>query len=195
MITLYLNLNKMKRIGLISILMVLGIINMNAQDSIKRRMINPTSITLMTDSSIKVKGALYHLKDSSILISSSTRPEDYTMGNSDYTISEIEITDIQIIKITNRTRVRDGARIGAATGFLTGALWAYIDAQQPTTYGVEIIELPAWAPPLLGGILLAPIGAIAGAITGSIRIKIPIYGSMDNYNLNKAKLTKYTIIK
>jgi hypothetical protein len=147
---------------------------------------------MITDSSLKVNGALYQVKDSSILISNSTRIKDYTMGN--YNISEIEIMDIQFIETLKRTRVRDGARIGAATGFITGALWAYIDSQQPSE-GWDLDLFPTWSDALMAGILLAPVGALAGAIAGSIRIKIPINGNMDNYNRNKAKLKKYSIIK
>jgi hypothetical protein len=184
----------MKRIEFISILMGLGIIAMNAQYSIKWKMINPTSVTMITDSSLTVKGALYQAKNSSVLISSSTRKKDYTMGNSNFIISEIEITDIQLIETRNRTRVRNGALIGAATGFLIGAMWTFIESQQPSKGWDMAPEFPGWWPPLAGGMLIAPIGAVAGSIAGSIYIKIPINGSKVKYDLNKPKLTKYAIM-
>jgi hypothetical protein len=36
---------------------------------------------------------------------------------------------------------------------------------------------------------------LVGLSIGSINIKIPINGSMDNNNRNKAKLTKYSLMK
>ena len=37
------------------------------------------------------------------------------------------------------------------------------------------------------------LGALAGVLIGSFKIKIPISGSMDNYNQSKKKLGRYTV--
>jgi hypothetical protein len=48
---------------------------------------------------------------------------------------------------------------------------------------------------LISGVPLAVGGAGIGALIGSIKIKIPINGSINSYNRNKNKLGEYPIKK
>jgi hypothetical protein len=165
----------------------------NAQEAITRKMINPTSVTLISNPFNKINGALYQVKDASILISHSTWLKDYTMGNSNYTITEIEVKDIQMIKTLSKTRSRRGALIGAASGFVVmgGIAMILNDIEGGSGY----FSFPNWQVGLANGIIFAPVGAFVGAIIGSINIRIPINGSLSNYHRNKAILTKYSLMK
>jgi hypothetical protein len=136
----------------------------------------------------KMIGALLLLKDSSILVSSSLVKEDYYNGN--YEVAELYIDDINMISPKGRVGPGGAALIGAAIGFSIGASMGLIGGDydavgglyDPTPGGIAIMT----------GIGIGVIGAVAGAIIG-IKIKIPIKGSMENYNRKKKKLGRYTV--
>jgi hypothetical protein len=161
--------------------------SMNAQDAITSRMIHPTSVTLIKNPSESVHGALYQVKDSSIMISNSTKSIDYTFDNPNFNVSELYIKDIERIKSRNDSRFLYGILIGAASGFFIG-------------YGMGLASDPNFLfsrqnLALLGGLGMTPVGAVVGGIIGSAGIIIPINGSMDNYNRNKSMLIKLSLMK
>jgi hypothetical protein len=125
------------------------------------------------------KVAIFELQDSSILFSSSFVKEDYYNGN--YTVSEILIKDIKLIRTKKPERVSLGLLLGAGIGFSVGALW-----------GWAAEDGPPFAIHAYGG-TLALIGAVTGLIIGSVKVSIPINGSMDMYHRNTAKLYKSKI--
>jgi hypothetical protein len=161
---------------------------MNAQYTIKRNMFYTAKVNLISDPySSQYKGALYQVNDSSIMISSSRRLKDYYVGYSNFSVSEIEIIDIEAIKTLSKTRIRNGALIGAASGLFIGILMGLL-SEPNIIYTNEDMAL-------MGGIGMIPIGALTGGMIGSIGINISINGSMDNFNRNKAKLIKYSLKK
>ena len=169
---------------------------MKAQDSITKKMIHSTSVNLIGDPTITIRGALFQVKDSSILVSQSVVLKDYMTMQ--YSIVKVDITDIQAIKINGRTHTRKGIRIGACSGFAIGALAAIISNHSGSQSGSEwfsaAFATPDWAAGLGGGLIGAAGGALVGGVIGaSIKIKIPIYGKMSNYNPKKDELRKYAI--
>ena len=123
------------------------------------------------------KVAIFELQDSSILFSSSFVKEDYYNGN--YTVSKILINDIKLIRTKKPERIGQGLLLGAGIGFSVGVLigstdYSYLDAK--------------W-----GGVFYGALGAITGLIIGSVKISIPINGSMDMYHRNMKKLNKSKI--
>ena len=151
-------------------------------------MINSTSVYLISDQSNYIIGALYQVRDSSIVIHHSVNLTDYMEGGT--SVSEIDIYDIQLIKTSSRTRRKRGILIGAASGFVAMGLIG-IMSNGSGEYGVEFFTDSQMF--LAAGAIGIPIGAFAGGMIGSFTIKIPIKGSMDNYNRNKKKLKKYSI--
>ena len=149
-----------------------------------------TEIKLYDVSDNKI-GGLFLLKDSSILVSSSLDKEDYINGN--YKVADLYIDDINLITI------------GAGIGMVAGALTARIINGPPPEYPTGKYHFDPWGLASYGsnninGITYAvfvPAGAVVGAVTGAIiggiKIKIPLDGSMDNYNLKKKKLGRYTV--
>ena len=131
-------------------------------------------------------GALFLLKDSSILVSNSLVKEDYYNGN--YEVAELYIDDINMISSRKGPTGRAGEKlIGGVVGLAAGVLvWRIVIGPPPHLLEDEIL-FPVYAAAGAG------IGAITGAIIGSIKIKIPINGSMENYNRKKKKLGRYTV--
>jgi hypothetical protein len=148
-----------------------------------------SEITMFTDS-VNMIGALFLLKDSSISVSNSLVKEDYNNGN--YEVAELYIDDINLIRSKRRVSPLQGALLGALVGMGVGALTARIVIGPPPyssssfAPGAEF----AYAVYVPAG---AVVGATTGAIIGGIKIKIPINGSMENYNSKKKKLGRYTV--
>ena len=149
-------------------------------------------------------GALLLLKDSSILVSSSLVKEDYNNGN--YEVAELYIDDINLISSRRPLGTASYAVIGAIIGAGLGALTGRIvegpppEPEPPSPY--SSISM-GWSLGLGDGDFISPYaiyvpagavgGAIVGAVIGSIKIKIPINGSMENYNRKKKKLGRHTV--
>jgi hypothetical protein len=167
----------------ITVLVLSGCIqSLNAQVTVRRSMINPTSVSLLDGSSKDIKGALYQLKDTSILLSHSVAFWDYKYG--EYSTTELRIADIQGLKIKSKKRITHAELIGAAAGFVVG----WIAWNQGTDEGEPFFS------GIFGGIIGAPFGMLAGYVVGaSIKIKIPINGQLDNYNAQKETLRGYSI--
>jgi hypothetical protein len=146
-----------------------------------------STITLNTGSG-NMRGALFLLKDSSILMSNSLVKEDYIKGN--YVVAELYIDDINLISAERLVGPGGGALLGAVVGMGVGALAGRIGAGPPPYEGFgNLSKISYW--------LFIPAGAAVGAVTGamicSIKIKIPINGSMENYNRKKKKLGRSTV--
>jgi len=142
------------------------------------------------DGSANKIGGLYQLKDSSILVSSSLDKEDYINGN--YKVAELYIDDINLIKIKRSGGAGLGALFGALLGASLSALGTRI-AIGPPPYPTGMLGFSA----VDNYIVTVPAGTIVGAVTGGliggIKIKIPLDGSIENYNLKKKKLGRYTV--
>jgi len=145
-----------------------------------------TEFTLYNGTDNKI-GGLFQLKDSSILVSSSLDKEDYISGN--YEVAELYIDDINLITISRHGGAAEGALLGAVVGLAAGALTARISIGPPPYGSLNPYQLAYW--------IFIPSGTIAGAVTGGliggIKIKIPLDRNLENYNLKKKKLGRYTV--
>ena len=130
--------------------------------------------------------ALFLLKDSSILVSNSLVKEHFNSGS--YEITELYIDDINFISTERQGGSLHGALLGGAIGVSTGIVIGLISGDDSSIFGFTAEQKA-----IIGGVGLGAIGALTGAIIGSIKIKIPINGSMGNYNLQKKKLGRNTI--
>ena len=163
----------MKTLKLITLMVI--ILSMNfvyTQEKVKKVKIYKTWVSLIDES--EIHGILYQLKDSSILITDIITKES----------QEIEIKDIQKIKIRRKNGAGRGAIIGTVSGLVAGGLIGLAEGD-----GFFSKEETA----LLSGVFFSGVGAGAGALIGTIKKKFDINGSIDNYNKNKEKLREYTI--
>lgn len=163
--------------------------SMNAQDTVTRKMIYKTTVRILSDPSFKCYGALYEVNDSSILISS-RRLKDYYLGKGE--TLRFPVGDLKLIHTRKKGNGGKGAWIGAVSGTALGALFGLAkSATSPSAVFVPGEEMFLGA--VLGLIIGTPTGFIAGRIAGHNRI--PINGSMEEFNLHKDKLTDYAIKK
>ncbi len=200
----------MKTKSIITILLILISIQVYSQDNNQKIKFYNAWIELKNPDR-KATGTLFQLKDSSIVISSSVRLDDYRFKN--YTTYEFEISDISKIKVRRKSRIIKGALIGWATGFVAGGIYGYLQGDDPTyevnedpnTVGEAILSLVALSgnatarsagQKAIGNALLFSIpGAVLGAVLGSMKVKIPIKSDIPTYQQNKDRLKKYTINK
>ena len=156
------------------------------EDTLQKSDIYRTWIKLETGA--KLDGALYQTKDSSFLYATSHFKKDLLAGKCQ--IYEINYNKIAYILTRHTNHVGKGVLYGALGGLLTGAIIGYVSHNKDV-----------WAPPVLysaeteaavTGTLGMLSGVVIGAIIGSIRIKIPINGNIDNFNKNKERFKKYS---
>jgi len=131
-----------------------------------------------------LKGTLYDINDSSIIISNSYKKLDYVTGN--LNLSEINYKKIDQIKIKREYGFGRTILFSALSGLILGATIGSIENNS------NIFDLP---PYLFTGVLCGFAGAGLGTAFGNIKISIPINRSEENFKKNKDKLKKYTIRK
>lgn len=182
----------MKFFSVIAITVLCFLNSVDAQNTIQKNKIYRTWITL-NSKPFKTTGVLYEIKDSSILVSNSLVIQDYSTDR--FGTFKLHINDIETIKIRRKKRVGTGVLLGAITGFCVGGIIGLIDGDDPPCRSFCVLRFTAGQKALMAGIPLSIVGAVAGAIIGSVKIKIPINGSMDNYHKYKKRLKKYSFKK
>lgn len=129
-----------------------------------------------------IRGDLIELKDSTIIFRNDNRRE---------VLQEVRISDIQYIKVARKKNLGKGILIGAATGLVVGGLiGSAIPNRNSTTIPGQIDKSSNSA----GAITLCTIlGTVIGAIAGSAKKTLPIYGNMYWYQKYKQNLDKYSV--
>jgi len=141
-----------------------------------------------------LKGTLYDINDSSIIISNSYNKLDYVTGN--LNLSEINYKNIDLLKIQREHSVRRAIFLGTLSGFIVGAIiGSGIEDNIEDDNDFKIINTSKGQNTIITGILCGFAGAGLGSVFGNIKIKIPIKGSEENFRNNKTRLKKYTIRK
>lgn len=177
----------------ISLFVSLGLIfSLSAQDKPGNKMtISRTWVSRYE--SPPIKGALFEVRDSSIVISSSYVRNDYVTGN--HYIREINYKDIYTIKTRKDNSIMLGMLIGTASGFLMGYLFglnAQDDPPCPNTY-ISCGSQTAEEKRKTAVITTAVFGFAIGGAMGAIKVKINVAGSYDNFNLSRDKLLKHSL--
>jgi len=148
----------------------------------KKFKIYQTWISLYSRSK-KLKGVLYEIQDSSVLISYSLIKKAYLSGN--FSVSKIHYNDIKFIQIRRKGRVAIGAGIGGAIGIAIGIPVGYAQGDDILYTARQNAGWYAYG--------LGIIGAGTGALVGSIKAKIHINGSFENYDSNRNRLERNAI--
>lgn len=153
---------------------VKGITISGDKDTLPKNQIYKTWVSLNRNP-FKVSGYLSEISDSSILVSSDI-----------HGVLNLQINDIDTIRARKKYSMRNGALIGVLVGVLTGAAVGYSYGDDEDAFFSRTAELKA-----IGGAVLGILpGALIGGGLGSIKIVIPINGSMNNYNKYKHELKK-----
>ena len=179
----------MKYLNIIVIIVLCSLKPLNAQDTTSKIKIYKTWISL-TSEPFNISGVLYEVKDSSILVSSSFKKEDYHSDS--FEIVELQIRNIEEIKVRKKNNIGKGAWVGALFGLGVGGIIGMISGDDPPG---SLISYSAADKAMMMGFSLAVIGSGAGTLIGLKKKKIPINGNLENYYFNKSKLKEYSIVK
>jgi len=176
----------MKQLILISVILLHTLFLSFAQDdTLRKSKISKTWITLSGNR--EIKGLLYQTNDSSVQITNSFLKEDLLSGK--YQITGISYNNISIIETWNINRLYKGVFLGAVGGTITGAVIGFSKGYSP---GYSLSYSTAYS--IMFGTLGLLGGTLIGAVVSSNSIKIPINGSIDNFNRHKRRLKKYSYI-
>lgn len=137
-----------------------------------------------------VKGVLYDIKDSSVIISNTYKKLDYVNGN--LNLSEYNYKNIDKIKIQREYSVGRAILIGTIVAIPIGAIIAYNTSKNNDSD--SFLTLTREQSAVLGGLEFGALGAALGTIYGSFKINIPINRNEENFRNNKNKIKKYTIL-
>ena len=185
------NLRVMKTAILVFIISLSCITMLNAQDSLTRKRANPHFWFKLYDDVprkplLRVK--LYEVKDSSLVISKTSRIADYSTGN--FEATEVYINDIKAIRYRNTHNTIIGVLIGTASGLLVGAIIGSTEVDSPSGSWFYSSAGTKAKEDMIGCALM---GGCAGAVLSQIKIKIPLYGNSINYSKYKNKLEKKSV--
>jgi hypothetical protein len=134
------------------------------------------------DEPFEVNGILYELKDSSLLLSNYKTYAKFIVNNSP-TI-ELHIENIELIETRIRNRLSMGIIFGVASGFAVGGLIGLARGDDA--------DLSAGEKAVRGGVSFAIPGVLIGLLVGSVKVSLPIEGSLSNYKSQNKKLQKYS---
>ncbi len=165
-------------------ILTLAGINICMAQSTEKRPMYRTWVEL-SNSEEKPTGLLYQVLDTSVIISENMIRADY--NNKEIGQINIDYLQIKTIKVRRKGRVGRGMLIGAFAGAAFGVFLGSI-SQDDNSYIGFSREEKMW----LNGIGLGTTGMILGAIIGSAKIKIPIYGSKKVFQQEKEKLKMYS---
>jgi hypothetical protein len=176
-----------KIIGLFIFFQFLGVQSVNSQDQKLKTKYKTWLVT--TPDIVTSKAHLYQLKDSSINFANSLYPLNPGFSK------EIEIRNIDVIKVRRKGRVFRGTLIGAVSGLVLGIVIGNAavktDECDDPCPSLGISEEAGKI--LVVGLVGTVVGGSIGAAIGSMKVSIPINGKQSKYQEQKIKLQKYLI--
>jgi hypothetical protein len=129
---------------------------------------------------LKTSGILYEVKAFSIVLVNSVTNQDYS--DELFKKVEINVSNIEKIKIRRKNKSGRAALFGAASGLAVGILIGVISGDDPGSRGPGFnFTFTATEKAIAAGIPLAALGAGAGALLGSVKVQVPLH------SLNKLK--------
>jgi len=165
------------------ILVILLSNNLSAQEKTNQKVKVYNTWVKLKNNSTQV-GLLYEIEDSSITIIKKSLANNYYSLKTD-TI-RIDYKEIRNIKARRIKNIKKGLLIGSATGYTSGVIYALTLLNGEDFAGLIALEI---------GFGYAILGAGVGVIAGSIKDRIPVKGSLKNFNLYRSVLEDYSIIQ
>jgi hypothetical protein len=132
----------------------------------------------------QIKGVLFEIRDSSVLLSNSLVKEDYQSGN--IKVTNIWFNDIDHISVRKKNKILNSTLIGSAAGLATEIIAAYsvTNNKDESAFLALVYSLPSIV-----------FGAGIGALIGSFRFHIPVKGSFEYFKGNQNRLEKFSYIR
>ena len=141
------------------------------------------------------EGFLYQVEEDGLVISGSGNKEDYIYRANQLNYLNVKTPEIKTIKIRKTGSVGKGVMFGTIGGFLVGLSIGLIQGDDPINPNCQFFCDNS--PPtglqkgVAKGVGLGLVGGITGAIIGLAKIKIPINGDQNIFEMNRPKLKKY----
>lgn len=146
----------------------------------------------LTEKNSLVKGSIYRVEDSSIVVLPNTYLKQGFTSNA--TKSIFNYTQIDNVYIRNKKSPWIGLVIGAVSGMAIGVASGFIAGDDPPCDDPFFcVPVSAEAKAIMIGVPAAVIGAGIGLIIGSLKVKIPINGKAKNFDMKKSQLERYSI--
>jgi hypothetical protein len=134
-----------------------------------------------TEGSLKAKGILYRIADSTLYLTSSLSRRDLMNGAA--VLQPFEASKIKYIKLRRQGKVKSGILIGFLCGAATGAVIGYL---YHGTWA-DITDTPAQFA-MRGAVAGGLFGGALGGIIGLGKLNIPINGSQGWFDVNRGIL-------
>lgn len=178
-------MNYLKHLFVLALLAISPCISAQAQFKPKPLKTNTVWVKLI-DSKTKLKGIFHEITDSSILVS---HPDQLSVSSSQkLNLTEYKYNRIDILQTRKTNSRRNGALIGGSLGFLGGAIPIFV---------ITVEDLGAFStfPALQSGTGAGVMGLLIGGFAGSVKDRIPIRGDIENLNLYRNILQKYSYVE
>ncbi len=154
-----------------------------------------------------IKGILYSAADSSVMVATSMNKHlinknDLFVGA--YNLSKVHFKDIYNLKVRRHNSVPRNMLIFSLVGASVGAIIGAIAYEPSPTYPTTAGDSPSFAYSIhftqaesigIGAVTGTICGLGVGALTGLIKIKIPINANIDTFSQNKSRLEKYSYLQ
>ena len=165
----------MKKIIIITILGVCISTISIAQKSIQKDKSYKTWVSL-DKIPFKTEGVLYEIKDLPNQDSKSVVIQKDQ--NNKFDLVDFDIKNIQTIQARRKNSIGKGILLGALSGFVIGGVSGLVVANGNSESGSAFTT----------GVPLALVGSGMGALAGSVKITIPIFGSYANFRKSENQL-------
>lgn len=164
---------------------------LKCQDTIQFNRAFRTWIYLYKEPKV-IKGLLYNVKDSTILVSNSFKWKDYEAGN--YEVTKIDFEDIRLITYRKNGIIGKSMFFGAFSGAAAGAIFGCSLGDDPPCGGGICFRSTAKGKATFFGTTLGFVGLGLGALS-AIKIRIRIRGDYGKFNKDKKRIKKRSIIR
>lgn len=161
----------MKKLILLVIFVICGLYFVNGQEQDEQKRSYKTWVSLNNVHST-LEGVLCDVNDSTKKTSNSIIIQK--IPTDIFSKVRVNVDNINTIQVRRKNNVGRGILMGAVSGFVLGGLSGFIVANGSNDAGRAIMV----------GAPVALVGSGMGALAGSAKITIPIFGSNKNYNKN-----------
>lgn len=165
----------MKNLILLAALVIFGLNSANAQEQDQQKKSYKTWVSLYNTPST-LEGVLYDVNDSTKRTSNSIIIQK--IPTDIFSKVRVNVENINTIQARRENNVGRGMLLGAISGFVLGGLSGILVANESNNAGTA----------MLVGAPLALVGFGMGALAGSAKITIPIFGSAKNYHKSMVQL-------
>jgi hypothetical protein len=137
-----------------------------------------------------LKGEIYQIKDSSIIIHSTLETKNEIPLK--IISTEIDYNVINQVKVRRKNSILIDAACGVVAGAIAGGIVGFAQGDDEPNL---IFSFTAGEKAMIFGSMGAVVGGVFGTVSGLIKIEIPINRDKKTFNSSRARLLKYSYLK